>query len=267
MKGYDSPNYTQTPNELFDALLPDLSLAELKVTLAIIRQTFGWHRDSHELSISFLMKASGLSRQAVVDGLERALARGYVKREKAGKTFRYWLQVNDLDSQGTGPSTVKEVDRSSVNGSDPKKEREEKERKERSSGVRREEIQKVWDHYRTQRTANVQRASELPAAPPVDETKIIREALKVATVAECCKAIDGLFGSDFHQQRGEGKKAGRRHTRLSDVLKAKRASQHGSGYTLRERIDFFCERRDQQLHAGGKDQEDWRQRSAREQGL
>ncbi len=40
--GFDAPHYTQTPDVLFDELLPYLSEAELKVLLYIIRRTFGF---------------------------------------------------------------------------------------------------------------------------------------------------------------------------------------------------------------------------------
>jgi hypothetical protein len=38
-QGFASPNYAQVPDALFDELLPDLSGAELKVLLYIIRRT------------------------------------------------------------------------------------------------------------------------------------------------------------------------------------------------------------------------------------
>jgi len=42
-KGYHVPNYTQTPNEVFDKFLSKLSHAELRVLLYIVRRTFGFH--------------------------------------------------------------------------------------------------------------------------------------------------------------------------------------------------------------------------------
>lgn len=54
-KGYASPNYTPVPDELFDEQLPDLSGAELKVLLYIIRRTFGFKRESDNISISQML--------------------------------------------------------------------------------------------------------------------------------------------------------------------------------------------------------------------
>lgn len=53
--GFQSPNYTMVPDELFDELLPVLSGAELKVLLYIIRRTFGFKRDSDTISINQML--------------------------------------------------------------------------------------------------------------------------------------------------------------------------------------------------------------------
>jgi hypothetical protein len=50
--GFGSPNYTQVPDELFDQLMPDLSGAELKVLLYIIRRTFGFKKQSDPISFN-----------------------------------------------------------------------------------------------------------------------------------------------------------------------------------------------------------------------
>lgn len=54
-KGYASPNYTPVPDELFDEQLPDLSGAELKVLLYVIRRTFGFKRESDNISLSQML--------------------------------------------------------------------------------------------------------------------------------------------------------------------------------------------------------------------
>ena len=50
--GFQSPNYTPVPDELFDELLPDLGEAELRVPLYIVRRTFGFKKDSDSISLS-----------------------------------------------------------------------------------------------------------------------------------------------------------------------------------------------------------------------
>lgn len=62
---FTEPNYTQTPNVLIDGMA-DFTEPELRVALVVCRQTFGWHRERAELSITFLMQATGLSNTAVI---------------------------------------------------------------------------------------------------------------------------------------------------------------------------------------------------------
>jgi hypothetical protein len=54
-EGFDSPKYTQVPDQLFDELLTQLTGAELKVLLYIIRRTFGFKKDADSISLSQLM--------------------------------------------------------------------------------------------------------------------------------------------------------------------------------------------------------------------
>ena len=51
-KGFSRPNTTPTPDELFDVFLTQLTHAELKVLLYIIRRTYGFQKDSDSISIS-----------------------------------------------------------------------------------------------------------------------------------------------------------------------------------------------------------------------
>lgn len=86
MNGFASPNHTQTPNDLFDVLLAQIdTLAELKVTLAVIRKTLGYHKKHDPISYTQLQKITGMNPQAVQDGVERAIARGTIKVVGTGK--------------------------------------------------------------------------------------------------------------------------------------------------------------------------------------
>ena len=74
--GFSKPTYTQVPDEFFDLLLPELSEAELKVLLYIIRRTLGWKKDSDKISLNQLEqgnkhdKGCGLKRKAIIKGLQ-----------------------------------------------------------------------------------------------------------------------------------------------------------------------------------------------------
>lgn len=79
MNGFSIPNHTQTPNALFDELMRDMSEAELKVTLAVIRKTLGYHKQQDPISWSQIMKMTGLSRGATQTGIDLALERGLIE--------------------------------------------------------------------------------------------------------------------------------------------------------------------------------------------
>lgn len=79
--GFQSPNYTMVPDELFDELMVELSGAELKVLLYIIRRTFGFKKDSDNISLSQLLngietregltldRGTGLSKKTLLEAL------------------------------------------------------------------------------------------------------------------------------------------------------------------------------------------------------
>lgn len=76
---FKSPNYTQAPNDFFDDLLKEIDdLSELKVTLAAIRMTIGYHREQAELSQEYLISMTGLSKNSVRRGLALSLRRGTI---------------------------------------------------------------------------------------------------------------------------------------------------------------------------------------------
>ena len=99
-EGFTPPNYTQTPNTLFD-LLAVISNAELRVTLALVRETFGWHKQrTDRMSITELADLAGLSPSSAKTGVKEGLKRGTIKRFKAKdeqnrQTYRYGLVITD----------------------------------------------------------------------------------------------------------------------------------------------------------------------------
>ncbi len=92
------PNYTQIPNVVLDDYLPAMTEAELKVTLIIARQTFGWHREKATLSLSTLVTMTGLSRQGVINGINSGLNRGTINRSERGQGYEYGMEISCLRS-------------------------------------------------------------------------------------------------------------------------------------------------------------------------
>ncbi len=83
-----APNYTQTPNDLFDKWLPHLKEVELKVLLVIMRKTFGWHKIRDKISLSQLEKLTGSTRTNIGTAIDGLIEKGLVKREVVGEIGR-----------------------------------------------------------------------------------------------------------------------------------------------------------------------------------
>lgn len=139
---FPKPNFTQTPNLFFDDSLPKIkSFAELKVVLAVVRQTFGWRKESDKLSHSQLANLTGLTRRGVINGVNMALEHGFLEREASGQTFIYRLalvnsvhQSEQVASEQDSPELVNESDTQLVNQVHTQK-KGSKEKKEKSVGA------------------------------------------------------------------------------------------------------------------------------------
>ena len=110
-KGFISPRYTQVPDELFDELMAHLSGAELKVLMYIIRRTFGFKKDSDNISLNqicngiktregeVLDKGTGLSLSTVQIALRELIAKNCVitvrnrSKEKGDEPTTYSLNI------------------------------------------------------------------------------------------------------------------------------------------------------------------------------
>ncbi len=97
---YEKPNHTQIPNAFLDNDLATIkSLAELKITLAVLRNTIGFHRHEVKLDVPKLIALTGLSRQSVIEGIKLAIENDRIRRRAVGRSFAY-----------EGSLTVKKVD-------------------------------------------------------------------------------------------------------------------------------------------------------------
>jgi len=100
--GYTPANYTMVPDQLFDEQLVDLSGAELKVLLYIMRHTFGWKKDSDNISLSQMLHGitrrdgtivdhgTGVSKRTLLTALNDLEAGGYIvttRRQSAERGY------------------------------------------------------------------------------------------------------------------------------------------------------------------------------------
>lgn len=109
--GFASPRYTQVPDELFDDLLPDLTGAELKVLMYVIRRTFGFKRDSDHISLSQMVqgitrkdgsvldRGTGLTKESVIKAARTLVGKGILVRtrvtsvDKGFESTEYSLKI------------------------------------------------------------------------------------------------------------------------------------------------------------------------------
>ncbi len=120
MAGFESPNYTQIPNDLFETEMIKMGYAELKVVLAVCRQTFGYHRIEMRMSLTKLEKMTGLSRGSILLGALEAEKHGYIERINDGGVTLWIVKVvnqpkddpvKKLNRTGKGslPPSIKET--------------------------------------------------------------------------------------------------------------------------------------------------------------
>jgi phage replication O-like protein O len=116
----ERPNYTQIPNAILHEM-PNMKAGELRVLLAVCRQTFGFHKASDQLSLTQLQRLTGMSRQGVVNALDGEYAQRFLERTETGNSYTYRIEVvNEVDhplvnefdqgSQRGLPEVVNEVD-------------------------------------------------------------------------------------------------------------------------------------------------------------
>jgi hypothetical protein len=109
--GFDSPNTTQVPDAFFDVVAPQLSEAELRVVLYIIRRTFGFKKDSDTISLRQMVqgittkdgrvldRGTGLKKSAVANALNGLELKGVIlsrrnqSRERGHEPTTYALHI------------------------------------------------------------------------------------------------------------------------------------------------------------------------------
>lgn len=190
-------------------------------------------------SVATLAGESRCSRRTVQTSLRKLEAAGrIVNSGKGSKGQTNWTVIMREGAQDSHPPA--EGADHDEGGRNPRPEGAQSQRPNRPDpSLEPSPVDEVWEHF--VKVFNPRRHE-----PDDGQRKIIRDALKVATVEECKRCIDACFASDFHQRRGNGNIAGRKHNRIDDVLKPKRASAHGNGYTQRGRIDFWLDRAEEQ---------------------
>ncbi len=121
-KGFSSLNGTIVPDDVFDVLAPELNEAELRVLLYIVRRTFGFKKDSDNISLRQMVegittkdgrvldRGTGMSKSAVARGLAGlrekkiivAVRNSSAERGNEATTYRLRFE-HDRDDEGNNP--------------------------------------------------------------------------------------------------------------------------------------------------------------------
>ncbi|MFC1121866.1 replication protein [Pasteurella multocida] len=82
------PNSFQVPNAVIDELMSQMSGAELKCYLAVIRKTKGWNKEEDAISITQLMEVTGLSNRRVIDACNSLVESGLLNQKTGARNTK-----------------------------------------------------------------------------------------------------------------------------------------------------------------------------------
>ncbi|MDY0667419.1 replication protein [Pasteurella multocida] len=82
------PNSFQVPNAVIDDLMSQMSGAELKFYLAVIRKTKGWNKEEDAISITQLMEVTGLSNRKVIDACNSLVEIGLLNQKTGARNTK-----------------------------------------------------------------------------------------------------------------------------------------------------------------------------------
>jgi phage replication O-like protein O len=106
---FNSPNFTQIPNDFLETCLPELGEVELKVLLVIMRKTFGYHKKRDQISLSQLQKYTGSSATNILLAVKCLIEKGVITKYTegpAGKQVTLYELVVHEDSNNSYPSQI-----------------------------------------------------------------------------------------------------------------------------------------------------------------
>lgn len=92
MKRIKLPNFTAVPNVLLDSM-PEFRHNEFKVAMFICRHTFGFHQERKKMSLSYIERGCGLSRNTVINSLELLANKGILVKTPIGDSFAFELNL------------------------------------------------------------------------------------------------------------------------------------------------------------------------------
>lgn len=100
------PNTFQTPNVLID-VMPSLSESELRILIAVIRKTYGWHKPKDKIAQSQYRLMTGLSKPSIQNGVKGLIEKGLIEIIKKGhgrESTEYAILLHNLEVKNLAPT-------------------------------------------------------------------------------------------------------------------------------------------------------------------
>lgn len=213
--------YTQTSNDIQDALCRlSISGATFQILNTIIRQTFGWQKQSDSLTNTRFVEITGLSDRAVRKALDELVNRNVISYVKRGhskhitinKNTSSWLFVQSeiRHEKAVNPAQMCQINSAQTCRKFGTNEPEirhvcadtKEKRKNKDLPIVplkfADEIKAIFEHWKN--------AMGKPQAKLTDERKVkIQARLQDGySVEKIIRAIDGCAASDFHMGRKPG---------------------------------------------------------------
>jgi len=111
MEKIPKSNYTQIPNVYFDEIMRKLSGSDNLVLMAIMRKTFGWHKEVDRISYSQIIDVTGLSRGTVATTIKSLEEKELIKIIKKGQNNFYTVNVQEDSPEN---ELVQNLDQSNI---------------------------------------------------------------------------------------------------------------------------------------------------------
>ena len=88
--------YTKIPNDMLEAMFRlDISGNEMRIFLYIIRRTYGFHRDSAEISLTEIASAVGMKKTHVSNALKKLEGMSIIERRSAQGSHPQMISVSE----------------------------------------------------------------------------------------------------------------------------------------------------------------------------
>ena len=110
-------NSFQLPNSVVDELLADLTGAELKCYLLVVRKTKGWNKEIDSISIGQFMEVTGLSNRSVITACDSLVEKGLLVRSGGERRLNtYSVKSFNIPQTGEKSSSDETGEKTSPTG-------------------------------------------------------------------------------------------------------------------------------------------------------